>query len=303
MATEKERVHIPVLLSEVLENLSPAPGQFFVDCTAGEGGHSIPLAKLTAPNGKVLAIDADPDELEVLKQKIDDAGLASVITAVHGSYVDIARIVAESGLGAPNGILFDLGLSSWQLERSGRGFTFQKNEPLDMRFNSLDETRPTAAEIINNSSCEHLAWIFENYGEEKNAKKISQEIVAERKNGPINTTGNLVNIIFSISGIGRKINPSTKVFQALRIAVNGELENIEQGLESARKVSAPNARIAVISFHSLEDRLVKKTFKRWNNENLGILINKKVIKPSREESRDNPRSRSAKLRIFQVIKT
>ena len=296
----RESMHIPVLLAEVLENLSPAPRQFFVDCTAGEGGHSIPMVKMVMPGGNVLSIDADPEELEVLKQNIEDAGFQSIITAVHGNFGDVKKIVSESGLGNPNGILFDLGFSSWQLERSGRGFTFQKNEPLDMRFDPNDESAATAAEIINETSQEHLAWIFANYGEEKSADKIADAIVKARKSGPIKTTGDLVNIVFSVSGGRGKIHPATKIFQALRIAVNRELENIEQGIEGARKTLHPRGKIAVISFHSLEDRLVKQIFRKWKNKNIGTLINKKVIKPSWQETKGNPRSRSAKLRVFQV---
>ncbi|MDX1608272.1 MAG: 16S rRNA (cytosine(1402)-N(4))-methyltransferase RsmH [Candidatus Spechtbacterales bacterium] len=294
-------VHIPVLLKEVLDNFTPAPGQKYIDCTAGEGGHSLAIAKLVAPNGGVLSINADPQELELFRSNIEDAGLEGVIEAVHGNYTDIEEIADKYGFISPNGILFDLGFSSWQLERSGRGFTFQKQEPLDMRFNPRDENKETAAYIVNNASKDHLVWILKEYGEEGRAEKIAEAIVEARAKEKIKTTGDLVNIISQAGIGGGKISPATKTFQALRIAVNNELENIKKGLDAAIDITANKGKIAVISFHSLEDRIIKQTFKRWDKEGRGDNITKKVIQPQYSETRENPRARSAKLRIFKKI--
>lgn len=291
--------HIPVLLKEVLDNFTPAPGEKYVDCTAGEGGHSIAIAKLVAPGGQVLSINADPQELDLFKANIEDAGLEGVIEAAHGDYTDLESIADKYGLIPPDGILFDLGFSSWQLERSGRGFTFQKNEPLDMRFNTRDDSKATADYIVNNASHEHLVWILKEYGEEGRAEKIADAIVEARKKRKIETTGDLVNIISQAGIGGGKINPATKTFQALRIAVNDELDNIKKGLDAALNIVAVEGKIAVISFHSLEDRIIKQTFKKWDKEDRGDNLTKKVIQPAYEEKRNNPRSRSAKLRIFQ----
>ncbi|MEX0869994.1 MAG: 16S rRNA (cytosine(1402)-N(4))-methyltransferase RsmH [Candidatus Spechtbacterales bacterium] len=301
MSEANKRTHIPVLLNEVLDNFSPAPGERYIDCTAGEGGHSLAIAKLVAPDGGVLSIELDPLELEVFKEKIEDLGLEGVIEAVHGSFANIAEVAEKNDFVEPNGILFDLGFSSWQLERSDRGFTFQKNENLDMRFNPGDDARPTAAEIVNSYPKEDLEIIFTELGEESRARVAADAIVKARRKNKIMTTGDLVNVISSVIPGGGRINPATKIFQALRMEVNDELANIEKGIESAMSVVAPGGLIAVITFHSIEDRLVKQIFKKAVVDERGELVNKKVIKPEWKEVQENPRSRSAKLRIFRAM--
>lgn len=291
--------HIPVLLNEVLENFSPKEGEWYIDCTTGEGGHSLAIAKLVAPHGRVLSIDADSEEQKVFKKNVKDAGLGDIIIPVHGSYADLEDIAKENDFLRPNGILFDFGFSSWQLEESGRGFTFQKNESLDMRFNPEDETLETARDILNSAPREYIEFILSEYGEETRAAQIAEALVEARKKAEIKTTGDLVNIISATVKGGGRINPATKAFQALRIAVNKELENIKHGLEDAYAIAGESTLIATISFHSLEDRIVKQTFKKWAQEEMGQNLTKKVIKPAFEETKSNPRARSAKLRLFK----
>lgn len=252
--------HTPVLLHEVIEVLKPEPGKKFIDATANGGGHTQALRELGA---EVLPIEWDPE-------------LAKRIGAVNDSYVNIVAIAREHGFDPCDGVLFDLGFSSEQLEM-GRGFSFMKDEPLDMRYSGQGET---AADILNTRPEEEIARILKEYGEEKFDGRIANAIV---KNRPIERTGKLVEIIESVVPRRGKISPATRTFQALRIAVNHELENIQKGLEGAIQI-API--VAVITFHSLEDRIVKQ-------------YTKKKIKPSWEEIKNNRRARSAKLRVVE----
>ncbi|MEX0877729.1 MAG: 16S rRNA (cytosine(1402)-N(4))-methyltransferase RsmH [Candidatus Spechtbacterales bacterium] len=293
-------VHIPVFLNEILEKFSPREGEWYIDCTTGEGGHSLAIAKLVAPHGRVLSIDADPHSLEVFKENVKREGLENVVIPRNGNFANVAEIAKGNDFVRPNGILFDLGFSSWQLEKSGGGFTFQKNEALDMRFDRKDEELQTAGDIVNHAPREYLEHIFREYGEEGRAHQIAEAIIKERRMKEIETTGDLVNVVSTVIPFRGRINPATKVFQALRIAVNRELESIEHGLEGALSIAGKGTVIAVISFHSLEDRIVKQTFKKWATEDRGENLTKKVIKPQYEEVKRNPRSRSAKLRLFKV---
>lgn len=293
-------VHIPVFLNEILDKFSPAPGEWYIDCTTGEGGHSLAIAKLVAPHGRVLSIDADPHSLEVFKGYVQEEGLSDIISIKNGNFADIADIAKANDFQRPDGILFDLGFSSWQLEKSGGGFTFQKNEILDMRFDRRSDSLQTAGDIVNHAPREYLEHIFREYGEETRAEQIAGAIVKERARKEIETTGDLVNIVSAVVPGRGRINPATKVFQALRIAVNRELENVEHGLEGALSIGREGTMIAVISFHSLEDRIIKQTFKKWAAEGKGENLTKKVIKPHYEEVKRNPRSRSAKLRLFKI---
>ncbi len=291
-------VHKPVLLKETLDYLNPAPGDNFIDATAGEGGHAMAIAEMIRPEGSLLAIEYDPEYAELLKNNIQEHGLEEIVTVINGSYAEIVELKKETGFPAPRGIMFDFGLSNWQLEKSGRGFSFRKDEILDMRFNPKDNTIPTASEIINSFSREHLIELFSKYGELKHPEKLAKRIIEERKREKISTTGQLVRLIEK--SFGSRTQLKAQVFQALRIAVNDELGNIEKGLKSALRLINKKGRIAVISFHSLEDRIVKNLFRDWEKEERGKRINKKVIKPSFEEVAKNPKSRSAKLRIFEV---
>lgn len=297
--SEANRAHIPVLLDEVLKYLDPAPGQVFIDATAGEGGHALAIAKLVAPDGKVFAIDADPASLEVLRARVEDAGLEGLIETAHGNFREVENVARQMNIPAPNGVLFDLGLSSWQLEKSNRGFSFQKNEPLDMRFDPTDAARPSAADVVNSFSRDHLTWIFTQYGEEVRAQEAARAIVNARRDSRIETTGDLVNVLADVLPAKGKRNPATRIFQALRIAVNDEFTNIKEGLNGALAITAPGGYIAVITFHSLEDRLVKHTFKEWGAHEAGTILTKNVVKPTFQETQNNRRARSAKLRVFQ----
>lgn len=290
--------HIPVLLKEVLDSLQLKPGDYFIDCTAGEGGHTLEGAKLVGNFGRVLAIERDPHTFRGLEEKIKSEGFEERIDLVRGNFKNIEKISTDANFLGSQAILFDLGFSSQQIEESGRGFSFQRSEILDMRFNPNDSSLSTAADILNGSTKEELAYILKEFGEERRASQIAEAVISRRKKQKIETTDDLVSIIASvISGRG-KIHPATKTFQALRIVVNQELENIEKGLEGALEILSPGGRISVISFHSIEDRLVKNIFRDWERAGRGLRLNKKVIKPSQEEIKDNPRSRSSKLRIF-----
>lgn len=271
-------MHIPVLKKEAIEMLGPKANENFIDCTYGFGGHGDEILEKIKPNGKLLAIELDS---EVYKK----INLQDRLIAVNDTFANLKEIVKKNNFEPVNGILFDLGISSWDLEESGRGFSFQKDEPLDMRFNLNNQL--TAYEIVNTWPEKEIADIIYKYGEERFSRQIAKRIVGARKGREIKNTFDLLELI------PKRIKPH-RTFQALRIAVNDELGNFEKGLEQAAEVLANGGRMAVISFHSLEDRIAKNFFK--SNLNLKIL-NKKVIKPGEEEVFLNKRSRSAKLRV------
>ena len=273
-------MHIPVLRKEVLGYLDPKPNENFIDCTIGEGGHTIAILEKNKPDGKILGIDRDREQIENWELKIEN--FKNRVILVCGSYVNLREIVGKNKFEKVSGILFDLGMSSWHLEKSGRGFSFLRDEPLDMRY-SLDNDL-TAEKILNNYSQKEIERILKEYGEERYANKLSRKIVQQR---PIKSTLQLVGVIRKA-----KVFSIARIFQALRIAVNDELNNLKNGLTQATEVLATEGRIVVISYHSLEDRIVKNFFKE---ENFKILT-RKPIKPSEQEIKDNPRSRSAKLR-------
>lgn len=275
-------MHIPVLQKEVLQYLDPKPNENFIDATIDGGGHTAAILGKIKPNGKVLGIEIDPEIYQKLKSKNLDR-----LVLTNDSYVNLKSILEKNHFRPVNGILFDLGMSSWHLEESGRGFTFLKNEPLDMRYSLENDL--TAEKIINNYSQEEIEKILKEYGEERFARRIAKRIIKER---PVKTTLQLVEIIKRVVPGRTKINPATRTFQALRIAVNDELNNLRKVLPQTIEVLAPEGKIVIISFHSLEDRIVKNFFK---SSNLNILT-KKPVRPSKEEIKINPRSRSAKLR-------
>lgn len=285
-------MHQPVLLDKVIEYLNPEKGENFIDCTIGEAGHTSAILEKIKPNGRVLGIDVDFASLKRIKAQ---PGLI----LVHGNFKDLEKIVQEHNLGPVNGILFDIGLSSWQIERSKRGFTFKKDEPLIMILDSSQEV--TAQEIINTWPEESLIEIFQKYGEEKYSRRIVRKIVQQRKTAPIKTTFELKEIIkktspFSKSRRGGLNRVLARIFQALRIVINDELENLKKGLYQALEITAPKGRIVVISFHSLEDRIVKNFFKEKEEQNELKILTQKPITPDEVEFGINPRSRSAKLR-------
>jgi len=287
-------MHIPVLQNEVLKYLDPKPNQNFIDATIGEGGHAISILERTSPNGKLLGIDWSPEIIENCKLKIQN--VKKRITLVCDNFVNLKEIVKRERFLAVSGILFDLGMSSWHLEESGRGFSFLKNEPLDMRYSPQNPL--TAEKIVNYWSKPEMEKILEEYGEERFAKKIAEEIIEARQSKPIKTTSQLVEIIKK-AVLSRyrhqKIHFATRTFQALRIAVNDELNNLEKAFPQTLEILKPGGRLVVISFHSLEDRIVKNFYRDSSPEKLKILT-KKPIRPTPEEIKINPRSRSAKLR-------
>ncbi len=310
-------MHIPVLLNEVIELLNPQPNQNFIDCTCGFSGHSKAILEKTKPSGKVLGIEWDKDIFEqVKKQNIER------LVLVNDSYVNLKNIVqiqkenfgpvhpvksCEAGTAKPlfnrvNGILLDVGISSFHIDSSGRGFSFQKNEPLDMRFSENQSL--TAKEIVNKWPEQDLAEIFQEYGQERFARRIAQEIIRKRKEQPIQTTLQLVEIIrksFPRSYKFGRVHFATRTFQALRIAVNGELENLKAVLPQALGILEKGGKIVVISFHSLEDGIVKRFFKENSKNGLLQILTKKPLIPVLSEIKENPKARSAKLRACQKI--
>lgn len=293
-------MHKTVLLNESIEGLGLKEGDVFVDCTVGAGGHSELVAK-TIPSIKLVCIDLDEDALMRVEEKIKTTGVKFHL--VHDNFRNIDKILSELGIDSVGGILFDLGISSYQLETSGRGFSFQRDEPLLMTMDKkVDDGKLTAFEIVNRWSEDEISRIIFEYGEERYARRIAKAIHEFRINKVINTTGELVSIIEKVVPWKYKqgrISPATRTFQALRIAVNGELENIEKALLKCLKFLRKGGRIGVISFHSLEDRIVKNIFRDWKKEGLGEVITKKPIGPKEAEILENPRSRSAKLRFFE----
>lgn len=297
--------HIPVLLKEVIHFLNPRPNSNFIDCTLGGGGHSKVILEKIGPNGKLLGIDLDPQAIESFQQYVaDDQGLRKRVVLVNDNFIELSDIVRKNAFGAVNGVLFDLGFSSDELETSGRGFSFLKKEPLDMRFGNQETT---AAYIVNNFQLEELVRIFREYGEERDARKVARTIGEARRKTKIKTTEDLVSIIaiakFGSSNIYpyHRIHPATKVFQALRIAVNRELGNLEKVLPQAIEILEPKGKIAIISFHSLEDRIVKVFFREQKQKGIVNILTKKPVVSSSEEIKINPRSRSAKLRVAEKI--
>lgn len=296
------KIHEPVLLNEVFEYLnlgdpSAGSGQVdkkVIDATLDGGGHSNTILE-RFPDVKILGIEFDPE-------LIREAELNQKIILINDSYLNIKKIAEENDF-YPDGIIFDLGLSSWHYERSGRGFSFQKDELLDMRFNP-EVQKTTAMEIINTYGEKELAEILKIYGEEKFAESIAKNVVKTRKEKPIMRTVELVEAINNSVPEWykhKKINPATKTFQALRVTVNNEIENIEKGILAAIEILNREGRLIVISFQGLEDRKVKEIFKEKVKAGIIKFVTKKTIKPSWEERKRNPRARSAKMKIIEKI--
>lgn len=303
--------HVPVLYHEVMQLLHPQPNGRFVDGTVGAGGHTTGILELSAPDGRVLAFDKDPEAIRFAQEKLELFG--ERVTFVNASYAEMAQLAPQHGFGQVDGVLLDLGLSSRQLDDTQRGFSFMKEGPLDMRFNSTQGK--TAADLINNLSEMELAELFWRYGEEANGRKFAKAIVAKR---PIHTTTQLANLLAEQVKQRGRIHPATLVFQALRIAVNHELESVETGIPAGINLLKPGGRIAVISFHSLEDRFVKQLFRQLCKEcvcppqqpicTCGAqailrLVTRKAVKASETEIATNPRSRSARLRVAEKLAT
>ena len=293
-------VHTTVLLHESVEGLNLKPGSVFVDATLNAGGHSQLVLSQLDGNVRVIGIDIDADAIVRAKENITTPNA----NFFQENFRNIDKVLDQAGVANVDGILFDLGLSSNQIEESGRGFSFKTNEPLLMTMKkSPESTDITAHEIVNTWAEESLADIIYGYGEDRFARRIARAIVLAREKQSIETAEQLSNIVASaVPRFGfKKINPATKTFQAIRIAVNDELGAIKEALPKAFARLNPGGRMALISFHSLEDRIVKRFFKEKSEAGEGRLITKKPITPSAQEVAENPRSRSAKLRIIEKI--
>ena len=301
--------HTPVLLSETLRALAVQPGGRYIDCTLGGGGHAAAILDHSSPGGQLLGIDADPNAIEIAQERLQN--YRDSILLVNDNFVNLHSICIKYDFFPVHGILFDLGLSSHQLNSNGRGFSFQYDAPLDMRFSP--DQKVTAADIVNTTSKERLAHLIKTYGEEIYCHRIASNIIKER---PIETTRQLALIIEKAVGRRGKIHPATKTFQALRIAVNHELEHLETALRQAIDLLGYDARLVVITYHSLEDRIVKQLLHKEARSCICSpdiptcicghvprvkIINKKVITPTITEIDINPRSRSAKLRAAERI--
>ena len=308
-------VHIPVLQKEILQYFDPKPNENFIDCTVGFGGHALAILEKTVPKGKLLGIDADSEVIRNLKLTIRNLEKRIVLAA--DNFANLKEIVKYTKFGPADGIIFDLGMSSWHLEESGRGFSFLKNEPLDMRYDLKNPL--TAEKIINLWSEPDIEKILKEFGEENFAKKIAKTLINERKSYPIKTTFQLVRVIKKAVPLSSQhperqrrgkmseahrpqgLHCATRTFQAIRIAVNKELDNLTKVLPQAIEILPVNGKLLVISFHSLEDRIVKNFFREKSKENILKIITKKPVKPGFKEIKINPRSRSSKLRMAVKI--
>ncbi len=295
--------HTAVLLQETIEGLDLQPGSVVVDATVGAGGHSLLMSQQIGFEGIVIGFDADKNALDLAKEVLA-TGPAKFIP-IESNFRHLTTKLAEIGIGEVDAILFDLGVSSMQLDSGQRGFSFRFNEPLLMTL----KTEPgaddlTALDLVTTLEAKDLAIILKNYGEEQFADKIATAIVEARRTAPIDTTFRLIEIIESVVPNWykkRRLHPATKTFQALRIATNDELGSLEEGLAGAWQMLKIDGRLAVISFHSLEAKIVKNFYKDKKTSGLGEIISKKVIRPSRTEVVENKRSRSASLRIIRKL--
>jgi len=303
-----EHKHIPVLVEEVMACLNCQPHQTYVDATLGGGGHAIEILERTAPEGRLIGVEWDEDAISEARKRLLPFG--ERVTLFHENYAQLPELLKAMNIEQVDGILLDLGLSSIQLEESERGFSFKGQGPLDMR---MDRRRSrTAADLVNRLPLKDLEQIIFEYGEERWARRIAKSIVFEREKSPIRTTEELKKIVYrAIPGRFRshRIDPSTRTFQAFRIAVNEELKNLKEILETGWRLLKRGGRMCVISFHSLEDRMVKEAFRRLekgetDSSGQGALmrrLTKKPVTPSEEECVRNPRSRSAKLRCAERV--
>ena len=305
-----EFTHVPVLLEECIEGLDIKPDGVYVDGTAGGAGHSSAIAARLGENGRLIALDRDPDAVRTASERLS---VFPNVTVIHSNYSQMRQVLDEIGVGKVDGVLMDLGVSSYQLDEGSRGFSYHSDAPLDMR---MSKEGVSATDIVNTYSESELARIIFEYGEEKFSRRIASNIIAAREKAPIETTLQLADIIRNSvpQKARREKNPCKKTFQAIRIAVNGEFEHLSMGLDEAFYSLKPCGRLAVITFHSLEDRLVKKKFAEWckgcicppdfpqcvcGHKPQGKLVNRKPIEAKEKELERNNRSRSAKLRIIE----
>lgn len=306
--------HKSVLLNECIEGLNIKKEGIYVDGTLGGGGHSYEILRKLSPNGRLIGIDRDKDALNAASKKLNEF---NNFTTVHDNHANILEILKNLGIQGVDGILLDLGVSSYQLDEASRGFSYMNDAPLDMRMNREDKI--SAYEVVNNYSEEKLSRIFFDYGEERYSKSIAKKICKVREENKISTTLELVEVIKSAmpsSALNEKQHPAKRVFQAIRIEVNEELTKLKQAVEDSIKALNNSGRLAIITFHSLEDKIVKHTYEDMqgrctcpkdfpvcvcNYISYGRIVNKKPIISNEEELKENPRARSAKLRIFERI--
>ena len=305
--------HTPVLLKEVVNQLQLRRGGLYVDCTVGGGGHAREILRACGPEGQLIGLDWDEDALAASRERLSEFGAR--VQLVRASYTELEGVLMSLGVTVVDGVLFDLGVSSRQFDEPGRGFSVLRDGPLDMRMSR--QFGATARDILRTASLEELAKIFRVYGEEKRSRAIARKIVTERERVPLETTAQLARLVEQVLGSKRGvIHPATRVFQGLRIAVNNELTNLRQGLDVTTRFLRAGARIAVISFHSLEDRIVKRFFVEKSSgcicppelavcgcgrkETLRI-VTRKPVTAGEMEVGVNPRARSAKLRVAEKI--
>jgi 16S rRNA (cytosine1402-N4)-methyltransferase len=292
--------HTSVLVEVVVNGLDLAPGLTVLDGTVGEGGHSAAIAEAVGGKVKIIGFDVDQTALAAAEARLRKTHCDFLF--FEENFRNLDRSLAGAGIGSVDRILLDLGVRSAHFETSGRGFSVQRDEPLRMTLGATSIGGFTARDVVNDWDEENLRIIIERYGEERAAAKIARAIVERRTHAPIETSGQLAELVVSVLPRHSRIHPATKTFQAIRIAVNDELRALEEGLRKGRAALVPGGRIAVISFHSLEDRIVKRFFQAAAGEG-DSLITKRPLVASAEEQRRNPRARSAKLRILQTLTT
>ena len=289
-------LHEPVMVPETIAHLAPARGGLFVDCTVGLGGHS--RALLEAGASGILGLDRDPSALALARERL--AAFGDRVELVHADYRELDRVLDERGIARVSGALADLGVSSMQFDAEGRGFSFRRDEPLDMRMDR--SSGPTAADLLRETDETELADVIFRFGEERHSRRVARAIVGARRDGAVDTTGRLASIVRrAVPHRGyQRIDPATRTFQALRIWVNRELDGLDAFLASAARRLLANARLAVITFHSLEDRIVKHTFRALETADAGLrILTKRPLAPSDDEVARNARARSAKLRAIE----
>ena len=292
------RLHKPVLLDSILSQLALSPGQAVLDLTVGSGGHAGAILQRIRPDGLLIGLDQDEEAIERTRSRLEKTGGRFILE--RSNFRDLNQVLSRLNFHKVHAVLLDAGVSSEQLEHPGRGFSFQSESPLDMRMDVRKDI--TAAQLIAHTSAEELASIFYKYGEERFSRRIARAIVNERARKPIETTGELREIVAGAVPARFRfglIHPATRAFQALRIVVNDELGALEEALPKAFGALEPAGRLAVVSFHSLEDRIVKRFFVAEKQAGQGTIITKKPIRPDEEEIRENPRARSAKLRVIE----
>lgn len=297
--------HDPVLMNEVLQLCALGPGQTVVDCTVGRGGHSLALARAIEPDGTLIGLDYDPRNLDYARARIEDANTAATVRLFHANFAELDDALEEAGIAQVDAILADLGISTNQLFDETYGLSFSRGLPLDMRLDP--RTRTSARTIVNTWPEQKIADLLYHLADERFSRRIARKIVEARKQTPINTTDHLADLVRSVvppqRGRNRsvEIDPATRTFLALRMAVNGEMDNLERLLAVAPRVLKPGGKIAIISFHSTEDRLVKHVFRSAEQTGQLKVLTSKPIIPSDAELDANPRSRSAKLRVAERV--